>query len=70
MIRFLKSLGRLLPHVTIILAVCFLVFLILDWYNPLMAFITSGMSTRLLMAFCVAAILTSLRSLPVRRGKH
>lgn len=66
MIRFSKKLCRLLPHLTIIFAFCFLVFLLLDWYNPLMAFITNGISTKLLTIFCVVSILTSLRSLPVR----
>ena len=65
----LKMLWRLLPHFTIILALCFLVFLILDWYNPLMAFITNDISTRLLAVFCVVSILTAIKSLWIRKKR-
>ena len=61
------KLGRLLPHLTISLALCFLTFLVLDWYNPLLAFITNGISTKILTVFCVISILTSIKSLHIRR---
>ena len=35
----------LLRHLTLILALTFLVFRVLDWYNPLMAFSTNPMSS-------------------------
>ena len=61
------KLGRLLPHLTISLALCFLTLLVLDWYNPLMAFITNAISTKILAIFCVVSIVTSFRSLRIRR---
>lgn len=63
------KLWRLLSHLTIIFALCFLVFLILDWYNPMMAFVTNGISTKLLAIFCIVSILSSLRSL-FTEAKH
>ncbi len=50
----------LLRHVTLILALAFLVFHILDWYNPLMAFSTNPMSSTLLLILSISAALLSL----------
>lgn len=50
----------LLRHLTLILALTFLVFRVLDWYNPLMAFSTNPMSSILLLIFSISAALLAL----------
>jgi len=41
----------------------FITFLVLDYYNPMMAFTNNGLSTILLAALCAAAILSSVMQL-------
>lgn len=45
---------------TLILALTFLVFHVLDWYNPLMAFSMNPMSSTLLLIFSISAVLLAL----------
>lgn len=61
--HFFTKIHRLLPHLTIILSLTFIVFTILDWYNPLMGFTTNPLSTKLLVLFCLASLLLALDSL-------
>ncbi len=70
MMWFIKKMLIALPHITIILALCFLAFLILDWYNPMMAFITNSSSIKLLAVFCVVSILSSVNCLITDRKRH
>lgn len=65
--KIVQKVLMLLPHASIILALCFLTFTVLDWYNPLMAFTTNVLSTKLLIAFCIVSILTAVLSLIVVR---
>ena len=59
----MKRLSKILPHITIILAGMFIVFWILDILNPTMNFINRKISNKLLLAFCISAIITAyLRS--------
>ena len=58
--RCMAILRSLLRHLTLILALSFLTFHILDWYNPMMAFTTNATSSVLLVVFCVTAALSSL----------
>ena len=53
-------LRSILRHLTLILAMTFLVFRVLDWYNPLMAFSTNPMSSVLLLIFSISAALFAL----------
>ena len=53
-------LRSILRHLTLILAMTFLVFRVLDWYNPLMAFSTNPMSSVLLLIFSISAALSAL----------
>lgn len=57
--KSMKKAVRILTHLTIILALCFLVLSVLDWFNPQMAFRTNPMSSLLLVVFCLAALLSS-----------
>lgn len=50
-------------HLTIVLALTFITFTILDWYNPMMGFTTNALSTKLLITFCVLAIITTVYEL-------
>ncbi len=60
MMSFWRLFRCLLRHVTLILALTFLVFHVLDWYNPLMAFSTNPMSSTLLLIFSISAVLLAL----------
>lgn len=53
----LNWIKRFLPHLVIIMGLIFLVFLILDRYNPTMDFTGNVISNYLLYGFCVAAII-------------
>ena len=44
---------NLLRHLTVILALMFIVFLILDQFNPMMNFVDNGISRWMLAALCV-----------------
>ena len=48
------KLRNLLTHITVILSIMFLVFLILDQFNPMMNFIDNGISRWLLALLCVS----------------
>ena len=50
----------LLGHVLVILGLMFLVFLVLDQYNPMMNFINNNISRTLLALFCVCGIARSI----------
>ena len=52
----MTKLHALLSHLTVILALMFLVFLVLDQFNPMMNFIDNPISRWLLAALCVSGI--------------
>ena len=56
----MKRMFKLLPHLQIALALVFLTFEVLDWYNPYMNFIGLGASSALLILFCCLAAAQSL----------
>ena len=56
------KLYHLIRHLTVILALMFLVFLILDQFNPMMNFIDNGISRWLLAALCASGITQSVLS--------
>lgn len=51
---------NILPHIIIILAGIFIVFLILDNYNPTMNFINNPISIKLFWVFCILSIVNSV----------
>lgn len=59
MINILKVIEKLLPHITLILAVMFITFLILDQYNPMMNFVNNDFSMKLLWAWGILTVLHS-----------
>ena len=52
----MNKLYALMGHLTMIFALVFLVFLVLDQFNPLMNFIDNAISRVLLAALCVSGI--------------
>ena len=58
----MSKLQNLFSHLTVILAIMFIVFLILDQFNPMMNFIDNDLSRYLLAALCVCGASQSLLS--------
>ena len=58
----MTKLYGLIRHLTVILALMFLVFLVLDQFNPMMNFIDNDISRWLLAALCVSGITQSVLS--------
>lgn len=56
----------LLCHTTVILALMFLVFLVLDQFNPMMNFIDNDISRWLLVALCLSGAGQSVLSWKLR----
>ena len=56
----MSKLHGLFSHLTVILAFMFIVFLVLDQFNPMMNFIDNGISRWLLAALCVSGIAQSV----------
>lgn len=54
---------HLIPHLTISLSVVFAALLVLDYFNPLMAFTSNEVSTPLLALFCLLSFANSILSL-------
>ena len=50
----------LLNHLTVILGIMFLVFLVLDQFNPMMNFVDNSISRWMLAAFCICGISRSI----------
>lgn len=65
--KTILKVSNVLSHLSIICALCFLSFTVLDWYNPKMAFRTNPISSRLLVIFCGVVILSSIGNLLSRR---
>ncbi|MBR6029283.1 MAG: hypothetical protein IKP40_09345 [Clostridia bacterium] len=56
----MSKLRAVLSHLTVILSFMFVVFLILDQFNPMMNFVDNGMSRWLLAALCLSGIAQSV----------
>ena len=56
----MSKVHRLFSHLTVILAFMFLVFLVLDQFNPMMNFIDNPISCWLLAALCLSGIAQSV----------
>lgn len=63
----MKRIAKILPHMTIILAGMFVVFWILDILNPTMNFINRKISNKLLLIFCILAIVTAIMNVYYER---
>ena len=56
----MTKLMKLLSHLIVILSLMFVVFLILDQFNPMMNFIDNPISRWLLAALCLSAVTQSV----------
>ena len=56
----MSKVRAILRHTTVILALMFLVFLVLDQFNPMMNFIDNGISRWLLAGLCLSGITQSV----------
>ena len=61
--KLLNRFHKVLPHGILILSLMFVVFLILDQYNPLMQFLDNGISRMLLGILLLLSIISSARSI-------
>ena len=52
----MNKLYALTGHLTVILSMMFLVFLVLDQFNPMMNFVDNGISRWLLALLCVCVV--------------
>ena len=57
---FEKVLSKVLPHVIIDLSLVFMVFLVLNKFNPMMGFLSNKYSQALLWVLCVCALAESI----------
>ena len=56
----MKRVKVILPHACIVLSLMFMVFLVLDDYNPMMNFLTNSLSSVLLGVFCLISFVNSI----------
>ena len=56
----MNKISGLFSHLTVILGMVFLVFLVLDQFNPMMNFIDNDVSRRMLAVFCLSGIIGSI----------
>ena len=56
----MKKLGRFLPHLSLCLSLCLLVFLVLDGYNPNEGWLNGTVAKVYIVLCCLAAIVTAL----------
>lgn len=56
----MQLIKNVLPHIMIILAGIFIVFLILDEYNPTMNFLSNSISLKLFWVFCILTMINSI----------
>ena len=64
----MNKLYGILCHITVILSLSFLVFLVLDQFNPMMNFTDNAISRWMLAALCAGGILQGMSSR--REGNH
>ena len=65
--RFLFNVVRILPHLTMSLAAAVLVLVILNYYNPLLGFLSTAYSKIILVIFCLCALLSSVGAVALYR---
>lgn len=67
----MKRVKVILPHAGIVLSMMFMVFLVLDDYNPMMNFLTNSLSIVLLGVFCLISFVNSILMISTaRRSKE
>ena len=57
------NIRTILSNLVIILSLCFLIFAVLDWYNPMMNFSGNVISSKLLLVLYISAIALAVLTL-------
>lgn len=65
--KIINRLIKILPHISLILACMFIVFMILDILNPTMDFTGCRISDKLMWVLCVTTIFTSVSAIYLSR---
>lgn len=66
----MRRILHVLPHCTIILSTLFLIFLILDHFNPLTRFVDNDISQKLLFCLCLLSLACCIRLCAIQRAKR
>lgn len=63
----MKYMKALLPHATIVLSIAFVVLWILDYFNPMMQFLTGSVPKVLMLVLLLCAIATGMLTIYYQR---
>lgn len=63
----MNLLKAVLPHITIVLCIVFLVLWILDYFNPMMHFLTAVLPKALLLVLLISAAATAILTVAYQR---
>jgi preprotein translocase subunit YajC len=66
----MKRLKKIIPHISIILSLMFVVFYIIDRVNSAMNFINHPLSKAVLLALCIFSIITSILLIGMQRKQE
>lgn len=66
----MKKIQYAMPHLLIIFSIMFLVFDILDYYNPTMKFLNSSISKYVLFAFIATALINAVMLIIKQRHEN
>jgi hypothetical protein len=65
--RFMFNVVRICPHLTLAFAAATLVLVILNYFNPLLGFLSTTYSKVVLVLFCICAALSSVGTVVLYR---
>jgi hypothetical protein len=65
----MKPFIKVAPHIAIVLSVVFIVFLVLDQFNPTMNFVNNDISMAMLWVLCLASLLNAVLLIAVDRRR-
>ena len=66
----MKQMKKVIPHVVMVLSLMFLVFVILDQFNPMMNFVSNPISNGLLVCLAIAGITQSILCWMQKKGDN
>lgn len=56
----MRKILEFIPHLTLVMALGLAIFTVLDGYNPMMEWLTSGISKGYIFVLCALSVVTSL----------
>lgn len=66
----MKKLQEFIPHLSIAMLLSLMVFTVLDGYNPMMYWLTSGASKIFIFAACILGIITAVLLIARQRKRR